>query len=123
MLSLLVLIAADVVAAQPIARGDVIAESHLSGPQREVSALVGKQARRPIFPGRQVRISDVQEPVAVERQSAVTVLFVRGSLMLRTEGRALKAGAIGDAVSVVLPGRRQPIAARVTGLGEVQVLL
>lgn len=123
MIGAMIAVLAEVVATQPVARGDILEPADLAGPAQEVSALVGQQARRPLFPGRRVRSLDVQEPLAVERQSAVTVLFVRGALTLRTEGRALSGGSLGEATTVALPGRRTPIPARITGVGEVQVML
>lgn len=113
--------AAEVEAARPVAKGAILGAADLSGPEDEVAAFLGKETRRPLFEGRRVRPIDVQEPIAVSRQATVTVLFERGALKLRTEGRALSKGRIGESVQVALPGRREPLAATVVAPGLVTV--
>jgi flagella basal body P-ring formation protein FlgA len=105
-----------------VPRGAVLTEADLSGSASEVERFVGLEARRPLFAGRVVRASDVQVPRAVRRQEAVTIHFKRGALTLRTEGRAMADGAVGDSVDILLEGRRAPISARIIGPGLVEVV-
>ncbi len=112
----------DVTAARPIARGTIVVAEDFLGDQDDVALLVGMEAQRPIFKGREVNPDDLGAPAAVRRQSTVTVLFTRGTLTLKTEGRALRAGRVGEGVDVLLPGRRQPIPATVVGPLTVEVL-
>ena len=113
---------AEVTAASALARGTVLREDHLAGGlPKERRALVGNALRRPLAPGRSITPRDVERPKAVARQSAVTVLFRRGTLSLKMEGRALAAGHVGEVVDVSLPGRRRPVAGLITGPGLVEV--
>lgn len=112
---------AEVTAARAVQRGQVLAEADLQGPVDELSGFIGMAARRPLFAGRTVRPIDVELPSAVMRQDTVVVLFRRGSLVLRTEGRALKGGAIGERISVTLSGRRKPLSALITDDGIVEI--
>lgn len=122
MLTVLTMVALmEVSAVRPVRRGDTLYEDDLKGPDAEIALLVGKQARRPIREGHRVRPTDVTAPVAVLRQSAVEVRFVRGALTLRTEGRVLQNGRVGEAVDVLLSGRRKPVMGVVKGPGIVEV--
>jgi flagella basal body P-ring formation protein FlgA len=112
---------AEVRTQAPVPRGTILTEADLVGASAEIDRFVGLEARRPLFAGRVVRPSDVQAPRAVRRQEAVTVHFRRGSLTLRTEGRALAEGAVGDSVNILLDKRRTPITARIIGPGLVEV--
>ena len=111
----------DVTAARPIPRGTVLGVSDLEGEARNVALLIGLEARRPIFKGQVVDADDLAPPMAVRRQSTVTVLFIRGPLTLKTEGRAMKEGRVGEGVDVLLPGRRQAITATIVAPSTVEV--
>ena len=115
-------VAAEVVAARPLARGDVLSEADLEATSPdELSVFVGMAVRRPVFEGRTLRPYDITAPTAVSRQDTVVVTFRRGTLTLEMSGRALGEGSIGDRIDISLPGRRQPVAAVVTGQGTVEV--
>ncbi|GGY43923.1 flagellar basal body P-ring formation chaperone FlgA [Parvularcula lutaonensis] len=113
--------AGEVEASRPIARGEVITAGDLTGAEEALAFFIGKEARRPLFEGARVRPFDVREPIAVSRQQTVIVVFERGTLTLRTEGRSLSNGTIGTTVEVVLPGRRKPVSGVVTAPGRVAV--
>jgi flagella basal body P-ring formation protein FlgA len=113
---------AEVRAARAVPAGSVLdAQDIASGTDAEKQAFLGMEARRPLRPGQVLRRYDVTLPTAVRRQSAVIVLFRRGSLTLRTEGRALGAGQIGEMVNIALPARKKPVMGRITGPGQVEV--
>lgn len=113
--------AADVVATRPLERGAILSEADLEGNAGEISALVGHVVRRPLAEGRRVRPFDVERAVDVVRQQTVSVLFRRGALTLRTEGRAMQKGAVGERISISLERRRQPISAMIVAPGVVEV--
>ncbi|WP_237614117.1 flagellar basal body P-ring formation chaperone FlgA [Pseudomonas fluorescens] len=60
------------------------------------------------------------EPL-VYRDAPVTVVVYGPGLMLRTEGRALRPGVLGERVPVILDGAESSLLAVVAGKGEVHV--
>ncbi len=115
-------VSAEVLAARPLARGDVLTPADLTATSPdELAAYVGMAVRRPIFEGRALRTYDVALPTAVSRQDTVAVHFKRGALSLEMQGRALGEGAVGERIDISLPGRRNPIGALITGPGTVEV--
>ena len=113
--------AADVTAVRGLLRGDIVSAADLEGDASEIALLIGQSVRRPIAAGRKVRLYDVEEPADVVRQQGVSIRFVRGPLVLRTEGRAMQTAQIGDRITVALNGRRQPLSAVVVAPGVVEV--
>ncbi|MBX8495383.1 flagellar basal body P-ring formation chaperone FlgA [Pseudomonas cichorii] len=60
------------------------------------------------------------EPL-VYRDAPVTVVVFGTGLMLRTEGKALRPGVLGERIPVMLDGAESSLMAVVTGKGEVHV--
>jgi len=60
------------------------------------------------------------EPLVL-RDTPVTVVVYGPGLMLRTEGKALRPGVLGERVPVLLNGAESSLVAVVTGKGEVHV--
>ncbi|MEM0929748.1 MAG: flagellar basal body P-ring formation chaperone FlgA [Pseudomonadota bacterium] len=113
---------AEVLAARPLARGDVLTAADLNATTpEEMKVFVGMAVRRPIFEGRVLRPYDVTQPTAVSRQDTVAVHFRRGALSLEMQGRALGEGSVGERIDISLPGRRNPIGAIVIAPGRVEV--
>lgn len=112
---------AEVVTTRTIERGQVLVELDLQGPEDEVSRMLGQVARRPLRRGRPVRPYDLERATAVVRQQSVTVLFQRGPLTLRTEGRALRGGIQGEWIDIALKGRRRALSAKIVSPGVVEV--
>ncbi|WP_031551189.1 flagellar basal body P-ring formation chaperone FlgA [Parvularcula oceani] len=110
-----------VLAARPLPRGTVITADIVDSQGADLSGYLGKQLRRPVFAGKPILASDLAAPDAVARQSNVTVAFRKRGLTLSLPGRAMRAGAVGDVVTVLIDGRRRPVRAVVTGPGEVEI--
>ena len=113
--------AAEVTSVRGLERGEIIGSGDLTGPPVEVSELTGRVLRRPVAAGRPIRPYDVEVASDVVRQQGVSVRFIRGGLTLRTEGRAMDSGRIGERINISLPGRRRPLSAVITGPGVVEV--
>lgn len=122
------LMADTVVAARTIRAGEVIGTAHVTlepavtpGAARTEADVIGLEARRMIYPGRPVMPADIGPPAVFERNAIVSLLYRRGALVIRAEGRALSRGGVGDRVRVLNLGSRQTIRGVVAGDGTVVV--
>ncbi|NEX46383.1 flagellar basal body P-ring formation protein FlgA [Rhodobacter sp. ETT8] len=120
---------ADAVVANRVIRaGQVIATEDLSVveaviPQSvtDIAAIIGKEARVALYPGRPIRAEQVGPPAIVQRNQVVSLSFVSGTLAIFTEGRALDRGGIGDVIPVVNLGSRNTVQGRIMPDGSVSV--
>ncbi len=113
--------AAEVVAARTLRPGLVLEARDLRGPEAAVAELVGLEVRRAIYAERPVRPADLGPETLVRRNAMVTMLYRSGGLEIRTEGRALDEGGIGERVRVMNLTSRQSVPALVRGRGVVEV--
>ena len=77
--------------------------------------FVGLELKRAVYVGKTLSLNDVGPPTAVDRNAIVMLEFVRGPLMITTEGRALAAGAVGDRVRVMNLSSKIILTATITG--------
>jgi flagella basal body P-ring formation protein FlgA len=117
-----------VLAARTIRPGDTIAPADLrlgtaqaEGALTEPAAAVGLVARRLLVAGRPLVEGDVGPPALVRRNAHVVIVFERGSLSIRAEGRALSEGAVGERVRVMNLASRQTVTGTVAADGTVGV--
>lgn len=83
--------------------------------------VVGLEARVTLYAGRPIPLSALGRPALVERNQIVTLVFQRGGLEIRTEGRALGRGGEGDALRIMNLASRNTVTGWVTETGEVHV--
>ncbi|GJL92832.1 flagellar basal body P-ring formation chaperone FlgA [Hyphococcus sp.] len=76
---------------------------------------VGQEVKRAIYVGKTLSLNDVGPPTAVERNAIVMLEFVRGPLMITTEGRALDSGAVGDRVRIMNLSSKIILTGTITG--------
>lgn len=81
----------------------------------EAADLVGREAGRALPAGRAVRAADLRAPRLVRKDEAVTLLYSRGGLELRSSGTALESAAEGQPVRVAGSGGGRPIRGIVVG--------
>lgn len=117
-----------VIAERTIRPGAVIAPADVRlGPydaERALSAreeAVGMVARRLLLAGRPLMEGDVGPPSIIRRNSHVALVFQRGALTIRAEGRALSDGAAGERVRVMNLASRQTVTGTVAADGSVTV--
>jgi flagella basal body P-ring formation protein FlgA len=117
-----------VIAERTIRPGDVISPADVRlGPSNSEGALsaraaaVGMVARRLLVAGRPVMQGDVGPPALIRRNAYVALVFQRGTLAIRTEGRALSDGAEGERVRVMNLASRQTVTGTVLADGSVAV--
>lgn len=113
--------AGEVVAARTLRPGTVLAPADLQGAAEDIAPLVGLETRRAVYAGRPVAGADLGPPILVQRNAIVAVHYRDGALEIRTEGRALEAGAAGERIRVMNLDSRQRVSAVVAGPGRVEV--
>jgi flagella basal body P-ring formation protein FlgA len=121
------------VLARPLGRGDVISERDIEWievrdqlAQRDVITnprhLIGLEPRQALRAGAPVRTADLQKPVSVAKNSAVTMVVRTAFMTLTAQGRAVENGSLGDVIRVTNLQSKQVVDARVDGPGQVSVI-
>lgn len=84
-------------------------------------AAEGLETRVTIYAGRPIRHSDLTAPALVERNQIIELVYLRGTLRIATEGRALGRGAEGDRLRVMNLSSRNTLFGIVAPDGSVHV--
>lgn len=84
---------------------------------KDVSGIVGMEARKALFAGRPISVADVSIPAVVERNQTIQLIYQTGGLLIKTEGRALDRGSPGDAVRVMNLASRSIVSAILDEVG------
>ena len=103
--------------------GDVIA-AYDEPRYREIESVeqaIGMEVRASIRQGRRIRHTDLRRPILVKRNQLVDIVYRRGALMIRGEGRALRDGGKGEAIRVMNLDSRRIVTGRVGVQGQVEV--
>jgi len=88
----------------------------------DAEQLIGREPRHALRPGMPLRAGDVQTPVAVAKNSLVTMVLKTNVMTLTTQGKALENGGIGDTIRVLNTQSNQTVEAKVEGPNMVSVL-
>ncbi len=105
-------------AAQNLRAGTVLSAADLitdSDNPAALSMFIGMEVKRSIYTGKPLSLNDVGAPTAVERNAIVMLEFVRGPLVITTEGRALDSGALGERVRIMNLTSKVILSAVITG--------
>lgn len=116
-----------------MARGDVISERDIDWMDTRAEAvrrdiitdprqLIGQEPRQQLRQGAPVRLSDVQRPVMVPRNSTVTMVVKTPFMKLTTQGRSIEEGGKGDVIRVTNLSSKRVVEAVVEGPGTVTVV-
>jgi len=84
--------------------------------------VVGQEPRYPLRAGAPIRTAEIQKPVSVARNSAVTIIVRTPFMVLSAQGRATEDGSVGDVIRVTNVQSKQIVDARVEGPGQVSVI-
>lgn len=122
-------VSAEIVVATEIIRANTIIEPGVVGLKKgdvpgvytDLEAVIGKEARKAIYPGRPVRKGDVGEPALVERNQIVTLVYSANGLSIEAEGRSLARGGEGERLRVMNLNSRSTISGTVLPNGDIQV--
>jgi flagella basal body P-ring formation protein FlgA len=120
------------VLARHMNRGDVITEKDVEWAEvrdevtrRDIvtdpRAMIGQEPRFQVRPGVPVRMSDLQRPVLVSKNSLVTISLRTPFMSLTSQGKAVEDGGKGDIVRVTNLQTKRTIEAVVDGPGMVAV--
>ncbi len=121
-----------VIAARPLAKGDVIRASDLAlepakrgvaqkGAFRSPDEIIGQEAVRSIAAGQVLDANYVQPPVLVKRGDVVTVYAYTSGIRIKATGRSRLAGARGELVEIESLVYRMRFFARVADIQIVEV--
>ncbi len=111
-----------------IRNGDLTWVKMRSGPQLANNAtlledVLGKTPKRPLQAGAPIRQSDLGTFALVQRNESVTMIVRTKSMTLTVQGKALDDGAEGQTIRVQNPKSNRTVEGRVSGAGEVTVIV
>ena len=98
--------------------------SHTQARRNEISDVrdaIGMEVRGSIREGRRIRRTDLRAPVLVKRNQLVDIVYRRGALVIRGEGRALRDGGKGESIRVMNLDSRTIVTGRVGPHGQVEM--
>jgi flagella basal body P-ring formation protein FlgA len=105
-----------------IGAGDVaLSEETVPGAVVELAAVVGREARVTLYPGRPILSEQIGAPALVERNQIVRMHYVQGPLSIVTEGRALERAGSGEMLRVMNMASRQIVTGSVAADGSIEV--
>lgn len=93
-----------------------------AGALSDPSEAVGLETRVAIYAGAPITSELLQAPAIISRNQIVDMVFRRGGLLIRAEGRALDRAASGDTIRIMNLSSKVVLRARVQPNGEAHVL-
>lgn len=120
-----------VVATGPIRRDQIITSEMLTyapmpngveekGYFSEVKEIVGKQLRRSMSTNQALTRDVIGEPIVIQRNELVEVEAVSGSVVVKTSGKSLGSGAVGDLIDIEMQDRKR-LKATIVGTSVVRI--
>lgn len=120
------------VSSQPLTRGTVLAPGDVKQNRYDLAKLangyfthasqsVGMKLKRSISAGTALTPAMVKKPQIIKRGQQVTMLARAGRMEVRTTGKALANGAIGDRIAVINLSSKQKLEGIITANGEIQI--
>ncbi|MBT7268526.1 MAG: flagellar basal body P-ring formation protein FlgA [Rhodospirillaceae bacterium] len=117
-----------------LSRGDVVKKNDIEwidvrertikrGYIQDESQIIGMAARRYTQAKTPLTTSHMQRPQLVTKGGLVTISLNSGLMSLKTQGRALETGSLGDTIRVKNGRSKKIVEAIVTGAGNVKVSL
>jgi flagella basal body P-ring formation protein FlgA len=121
-----------VIASRSISKGDILSKFHLSVVEKEIGnsymkyfsstdGLMGKEITRNINAGEIIKPNLVKNPLVIKRGELVSIISRKIGLEVRSIGKALQNGALGDTIRVTNTKSKKTIDGVVIGSGKVQV--
>lgn len=105
-----------------ISASDVtLSDEQVPGAIAALDAVIGREARVTLYPGRPILRDQVGAPALVERNALVRMVYDEGGLSITVDGRVLDRGGVGEIVRVMNLASRQIVSGMVTATGTVEV--
>lgn len=121
-------VADTVVASRTIRAKEVILSSDLkliaddiAGMASRPEEVAGFEAKRILYSGRPIALSDIGPVAVVDRNQIVPLAFKVNGLTIKTEGRALGRGGSGDRIRVINLDSKTTVTGKVDQTGTVWV--
>lgn len=99
----------------------VLIDETIAGMAARKEDVAGLEARRIIYSGRPIPLSDVGPPALIDRNQIIQLAFQVNGLTIKTEGRALARGGFGDRIRVINLTSRSTVSGRIDDTGTVWV--
>ncbi|NBC96136.1 MAG: flagellar basal body P-ring formation protein FlgA [Deinococcus-Thermus bacterium] len=117
------LVAAATVRSQTVldSRHVAVVDEDVPGALTTPEEAIGMEARVVLYAGRPIRAADVGPPALVDRNQIVPLLYHRGGLAIRTDGRALDRAAAGEAVRALNLASRSTVTGVLDDRGRIHV--
>ena len=87
----------------------------------QLDAVIGKEAKVSLYPGRPIAHADVGPPAVVARNQIVTMIYHIGGLRITAEGRALDRAGFDETVRIMNTDSRATVVGKVRADGSVEV--
>lgn len=121
-------VAQTIVPTRAIRSGSIISEADLTslktktaGAYEFAAAIVGKEAKVTLYPGRPIQHGHIGPPAILERNQVVKMTFNMGPLSISADGRVLDRAGLGDRVRVMNMASRQTVFGTVLKNGTIEV--
>lgn len=96
-------------------------KDEFAGTYKLIDAVIGKEARVTLYPGRPIHLANIGPPALLERNQIVKMTFQMGGLTISAEGRVLDRAGAGDRVRVMNMTSRQTVIGTVKDNGTIKV--
>jgi flagella basal body P-ring formation protein FlgA len=93
--------AGDVIEAQDLVYGPILASTAPSDMPRDAEAVIGKMVRRPMRAGTPAALHDIATAQVIKRDDPVQVVYRSDGISLTLHGTAMGPAAVGDTVGVM----------------------
>lgn len=87
----------------------------------EMDTAIGMAARQRLAIGRPLRRTDIEQPKLVVRNAMVTIVYKVPGMVLKSKGKALADGSMGQMVAVLNLRSKRTIEGQVTGPGQISL--
>lgn len=111
--------ASSLTASEVIRAGQVVTVANTAQEGQGEADLIGREARRTLYPGQAVTMENTRPARLVSRNQIVTLKYISGGLEISTTGRAMNEAAFNEPVSVLNLQSRQLVQGIVQETGWV----